>query len=171
MPCGHRDRHDGDRRARARRKTEGERRIAETVSRQTRAVEGGLKLGVRAQALSRTIIGNGATDSIAGAMRSIMHTPRVSRTLRPGPGTPKARAGANMRANPRETGFPVPIATQPDNRIVYFPACPTRMFGANPTPYDLKPATEAMIALLSARRVRCGGARRAWTGSAAASRS
>jgi len=31
---------------------------------------------------------------------------------------------------------------------VYFPACPTRMFGANPTNYDLKPAPEAMVALL-----------------------
>jgi D-lactate dehydrogenase len=34
------------------------------------------------------------------------------------------------------------------NRVVYFPACPTRMFGANPTRYDLLPAPQAMITLL-----------------------
>jgi D-lactate dehydrogenase len=53
-----------------------------------------------------------------------------------------------MRANPKETGFPVPIATQPERRVVYFPACPTRMFGAQKTEHDLLPATEAMIAVL-----------------------
>jgi D-lactate dehydrogenase len=42
----------------------------------------------------------------------------------------------------------VPIVA-PTNRIVYYPGCPTRMFGANPTPYDLKPTPEAMVALLA----------------------
>ena len=134
---------------RARRRTEGERRTAHRVADHTHAVETGLKTGIGAQALSRTIIGNGATDAIAAGMRSLAGTPRVSRALRPGPGAPKARAGANLRADPKTTGFPVPIATQPDNRVVYFPACPTRMFGANKTPYDLLPAPEAMIALLT----------------------
>src|SRR5207253_2548217 len=32
--------------------------------------------------------------------------------------------------------------------VVYFPACPTRMFGAPKTDYDLKPTPEAMVALL-----------------------
>ena len=133
---------------RAKRRTDSERRVAHRVADHTRAVETGLKLGVGVQTLSRTIIGNSATDAIAGAMRKVAGTPRVSRALRPGPGTPKARAGANLRGNPQVTGFPVPIATQPDRRVVYFPACPTRMFGTPKTPYDLLPATDAMLALL-----------------------
>ncbi len=134
--------------ARARRRSDGARRNAETAARQTRAIEGGLKLGVGAQALSRRIIGDGATDAIAGAMRRVARTPRVSPALRPGPGAPPAMRGPNLRNDPKTSGFPVPIATQPDNRVVYFPACPTRMFGANPTEYDLRPAPQAMIALL-----------------------
>jgi D-lactate dehydrogenase len=133
---------------RARRQTDANRRTAATAARHTRAIEAGLGAGVAAQALSRRIIGDGATDAIAGAMRKVARTPRVSRTLKPGPGAPPARAGGNRRDNPLTTGFPVPIATQPDNQVVYFPACPTRMFGANPTGYDLKPAPQAMLALL-----------------------
>ncbi|MEO6013148.1 MAG: FAD-binding and (Fe-S)-binding domain-containing protein [Devosia sp.] len=134
---------------RARRQSEKSRQTARGVGDHTRETERALKLGIGAQALSRRIIGDIATDAIAGGMRKVAAIPRVSRALRPGPGAPKPRAGANLRANPMETGFPVPIATQQsDNRVVYFPACPTRMFGANPTPYDLKPAPEAMIALL-----------------------
>ena len=133
---------------RARRQSDGNRRIAETAARQTRAIEAGLRTGVGTQALSRRIIGDGATDAIAGAMRKVLRTPRVSPALRPGPGAPGARAGRELRDNPKTTGFPVPIATQTANRVVYFPACPTRMFGANPTEYDLLPAPQAMIALL-----------------------
>jgi len=36
----------------------------------------------------------------------------------------------------------------PANRVVYFPACPTRMFGADKTPYDLLPTPQAMLKLL-----------------------
>ncbi len=133
---------------RARRRTDADRRKAAMAARHTRAIETGLRTGIGAQALSRRVIGDGATDAIAGAMRKVAGTPRVSPALRPGPGAPRGRAGANLRNNPEQTGFPVPIATQPDNRVVYFPACPTRMFGANPTPYDLRPAPEAMMALL-----------------------
>lgn len=133
---------------RARRRSDSDRRAAHWAGEHTKAIESGLKLGIGAQALSRTIIGNAATDAIAGGMRKLAGTPRVSKALRPGPGAPKARAGANLRANPKVTGFPVPIATQPDNRVVYFPACPTRMFGTPRTEYDLLPATEAMIVLL-----------------------
>jgi D-lactate dehydrogenase len=134
--------------ARARRRSDGARRNATTAARHTRAIETGLTTGIGAQALSRRIIGDGATDAIAGVMRKVAHTPRVSRTLRIGPGAPPAAIGPNLRNNPKTTGFPVPIATQPDNRVIYFPACPTRMFGANPTAYDLRPAPQAMIALL-----------------------
>jgi D-lactate dehydrogenase len=133
---------------RARRQTDASRRIAHRVANHMGAVETSLKLGVGAQALSRTIIGNAATDAIGDGMRRIAGTPRVTRTLRPGPGAPPAQAGANLRDNPKETGFPVPIATQANRSVVYFPACPTRMFGANPTPYDLLPTPQAMVTLL-----------------------
>jgi D-lactate dehydrogenase len=117
---------------RAKRKTESEKRTAHLAGDYTLAVERSLKLGIGAQALSRTIIGNAATDAIADGMRSFAHTPRVSRALRPGPGAPAPRA-----------------ATGKGERVVYFPACPTRMFGANKTPYDLLPTPEAMVALLT----------------------
>ena len=134
--------------ARARRQDERTQRNARRVADHTRATERALKAGIGAQALSRRIIGDGATDALAGAMRKVAGTPRVSRALRPGPGAPAAQAGRALRDNPRETGFPVPVAAQTGNRVVYFPACPTRMFGANPTDYDLKPTPEAMVALL-----------------------
>src|SRR3569623_957569 len=132
---------------RARRKTDAEKRTAHSVADHTLATERGLKLGIGAQALSRQVIGKAATDAIAGAMRAVAHTPRVSRALRPGPGAPAARKGATVRANPRTDGGPVPIAA-PANRVVYFPACPTRMFGANKTRYDLLPTPAAMLKLL-----------------------
>jgi D-lactate dehydrogenase len=133
---------------RARRRSEGERRTARSVGSRTRAVETALTLGIGTQALSRSIIGDGATDAIAKGLRKILPIPRVSRTLRPGPGAPPKAIGPDLRNDPRTTGFPVPIAAAPPNRVVYFPACPTRMFGANPTPYDLLPAPQAIIRLL-----------------------
>ncbi len=135
---------------RARRQSDSTREMAHRIGEHTRATEAGLKLGVATQALSRTIIGDGATDAIAGRLRALSgkRIPRVSRTLRPGPGAPKARAGIELRDNPKSTGFPVPIASQAARQVVYFPACPTRMFGAAATEYDLLPATDAMLALL-----------------------
>ena len=131
---------------RARRASPTAQRNAHTVADHTLAAERSLRLGVGVQALSRTIIGDGATDALADGFRKFAHTPRVRKTLRPGPGAPAARAGVNLRDNPKDG--PVSIARQTGNRVVYFPACPTRMFGANPTRYDLLPAPEAMVALL-----------------------
>jgi D-lactate dehydrogenase len=133
---------------RARRQTDGHRRTAATATRHLRAVEAGLALGIGAQAASRRLIGDGATDAMAGGLRKLAGTPRVSRALRPGPGAPAPRTPPASRDNPLATGFPVPIARQERPRVVYFPACPTRLFGASPTPYDLKPAPAAMLALL-----------------------
>ncbi len=132
---------------RAKRRTDDDRTKAHRFADHTVEVERALKIGIGAQALSRTIIGNAATDALAGAMRKVAKTPRVSRALRPGPGAPSPQAGASVRANPRTDGVPVPIAA-PSHRVVYFPACPTRMFGANTTPYDLLPTPAAMLKLL-----------------------
>lgn len=135
---------------RTRRRTDGERRTAHAVADHLVATERAMRSGVGLQQLSRTIIGNGATDAIAGTMRRLSgdRVPRVSKALRNGPGAPAARSGPNLRANPRETGFPVPIATQERKQVVYFPGCPTRMFGAPETGHGLLPTTDAMLALL-----------------------
>lgn len=132
---------------RARRRTDGERRQARQVADHLRIAETALATGIATQAASRTILGNGVTDAVAGAMRKVLGTPRVGPALKPGPGIPAARAGAPARANPKTDGVPVPTAVTPQ-RVIYFPACPTRLFGANATPYDLLPTTEAIPALL-----------------------
>ena len=73
--------------------------------------------------------------------------PRVSRAF----GRDRARPRrAAPGANPKADG--VPVADRPARpTVVYFPACPTRLFGAPKTQLDLLPTPEAMITLL--RRV------------------
>ena len=124
---------------RARRRTDGARRVAHWAGDHSGAVETLMRAGVGTQALSRTIIGNGATDAIARTMRAVSgdRVPRVTRALRPGPGA-------------RPPAPPTALAS-PLGKVVYFPACPTRLFGAPRTDLDLLPTPEAMIALL--RRV------------------
>ena len=61
------------------------------------------------QTLSRTIIGNRATDAIAGAMRKVAGTPRVSRALRPGPGAPEGRGPRSVTRQPQGGRPPMPI--------------------------------------------------------------
>ncbi len=116
---------------RARRRTDAERRTAHLVGGHTLAVERSMKLAVGANAFSRTIIGDGATDALAKFARGITGgaIPRVSRALRPGPASPK-------------------VAAQGGERVVYFPSCATRMFGAPTRENGMLPATDAMVALL-----------------------
>jgi D-lactate dehydrogenase len=120
---------------RARRRTDADRRIAHRVADNLRLVERGMSLGVGAQALSRTIIGNGATDALARVARKVSgdRVPRVSRALRPGPGVPKLQPKA---------------ADAPNGNVVYFPSCATRMFGAATRENGMLPTTDAMLELL-----------------------
>ncbi|MGV3489818.1 MAG: FAD-binding and (Fe-S)-binding domain-containing protein [Devosia sp.] len=117
---------------RARRRTDSQRRVAHHVGSHTVALERGMGLGVATQAFSRTIIGNGATDAIAGLARKVTGgaIPRVSPALRPGPGAPKVASAG--------TG----------EKVVYFPSCATRMFGAQTAENGLMPTTDAMVQLL-----------------------
>jgi D-lactate dehydrogenase len=117
---------------RARRRTEPQRRIAHAVADHTVALERGMKLAVGAQAFSRTIIGDGAVDALAGLARKVTGgaIPRLSPALRPGPAAP--------RAEPTGKG----------EKVVYFPSCATRMFGAATAEHGLMPTTEAMVAIL-----------------------
>lgn len=120
---------------RARRRTEAQRRTAHLVGGHTLAVERSMKLAVGAQAFSRTIIGDGATDALAGLARKMTGgaIPRLSPALRPGPGAPK----------------PGPVATgAPQGRVVYFPSCATRMFGAPTRENGMLPTPEAMMELM-----------------------
>src|SRR5690606_25042439 len=55
------------------------------------------------------------------------------RALRPGPAGPRA----------------VPVEPAPLGRIVYFPSCATRMFGAPATELGLMATPDAMVALLA----------------------
>jgi D-lactate dehydrogenase len=136
---------------RARRRTDREKNVAHWAADHIGEVEAGMRLGVATQTLSRRIIGDGATDAIAQGMRSLSgdRIPRVSRALRPGPGAPKP---VNWRNSP-QAGLPVSIAQQlaPRGKVVYFPACPTRLFGAPqniPGVPELLSTPDAIVALL-----------------------
>lgn len=119
---------------RARRRTDAERKTAHLVGGHTLAVERGMKLAVGAQAFSRTIIGDGATDALAGLARKMTGgaIPRLSPALRVGPGAPK----------------PVHVPNAPQGQVVYFPSCATRMFGAPTRENGLLPTTDAMLELM-----------------------
>ena len=104
--------------------------------------------GVGAQALAPHASSATARPTrMAGAARKVTgeRVPRVSRALRQGP------ARRSRRRNARRTrARPASRADRDDagNRVVYFPACATRMFGAPTTEHGLLPTTDAMLALL-----------------------
>jgi D-lactate dehydrogenase len=119
---------------RAERRGQTARTLAHWAAANTSILESLMTGAVGAQSLSRTIIGDAATDTLARTARSLSgeRIPRVSRALTPGPGAPK----------------PAPKGPAPLGRIVYFPSCATRMFGAPKTGLDLLSTPDAMIALL-----------------------
>jgi D-lactate dehydrogenase len=111
------------------------------------AVETMMRGGVAVADAARTIVPAPAVEAITETARRLTgkRMPRVSRALHQGPGAPKAHGN---RQDPRRTGFPVPIAQTGRPGIVYFPACPTRMFGAAKTEHGLLDTPAAMIAVL-----------------------
>lgn len=111
------------------------------------SIERAMRGGVALADAARTIIPAPAIEAITETARraSGKRVPRVSRALHHGSGAPKARED---RQDPRRTGFPVPIAQSGREKIVYFPACPSRMFGTPKTSHALLPTPEAMLALL-----------------------
>ena len=123
--------------ARARRRSDADRSKARWAADHTAAIERGMRLGVGAQALSRSVVGDAVTDAAAGALRKFggKAVPRVSKALRPGPGGPRP--------------LPAAGAAAPLGRVVYFPSCATRMFGAPQTGHGLLPTPDAMVALLA----------------------
>ena len=103
--------------------------------------------GVALADAARVVIPASAVEVVTDTARRLTgkRVPRVSRSLHHGPGTPKAR---DTRQDPRRTGFPVPIAQTGRPQVVYFPACPSRMFGAPKTSHGLLDTPQAMVALL-----------------------
>lgn len=110
--------------------------VASFVANNTGTVETLMRTGVAAQELARNIVGDQVVDSVTGALNAFSghKIPKPNRNLRPGPGAPKTdqRVGS----------------TAPRGKVVYFPACASRVFGAPKTDLDLLPVTDAMIALL-----------------------
>ncbi len=111
------------------------------------AVETMMRGGMALADAARTVIPAPAVEAITDTARRLTgkRVPRVSRALVHGPGAPKVR---ETRQDPRRTGFPVPIAQSGRPQVVYFPACPSRLFGAPKTSHDLLETPAAMIALL-----------------------
>ncbi|GAB5427802.1 MAG: FAD-binding and (Fe-S)-binding domain-containing protein [Devosia indica] len=111
------------------------------------AVETMMRGGVAVADMARAVISGPAVEVMTDTARRLTgkRVPRVSRALHRGPGAPKAR---DNRQDPRTSGFPVPVAQSGRPGVVYFPACPSRMFGAPKTQHGLLDTPTAMIALL-----------------------
>lgn len=132
---------------RARRRGGMARSVARFAADHRGAVEAAMRGGVALADAARTIIPAPALEAITGTARRVTgnRVPRVSRALHHGPGAPKVR---DNRQDPRRTGFPVPIAQTGRPSVVYFPACPSRMFGAPSSAHGLLDTPAAMVRLL-----------------------
>jgi len=109
--------------------------VAALAAASTPAIESTTKFSFGAQKLARKLGGDKLIDNMSGAVNAASghKIPKVSKSLRPGPGAPKPR--------PK-------IVNAPLGDVVYFPACGSRMFGAPKTALALLPVTEAMLVLL-----------------------
>ena len=132
---------------RAKRRGDAARSVARFAADHRGAVETMMRGGVAMADAARTIVPAPALEALTDTARRLTgkRVPRVSRALHHGPGAPKPR---DTRQDPRTTGFPVPIAQSGRPQIVYFPACPSRMFGAPKTEHNLLATPEAMMVLL-----------------------
>ncbi len=133
---------------RAERRSEFARSLANFAADNLGTIEGLMRGGLALADLGRTVIGASGVTAITDTARHLTgrRVPRVSKGLTRGPGAPK---GADTRQNPKASGPPVPIALSGRQKVVYFPACPTRMFGAPQTPLKLLATPDAMLALLT----------------------
>jgi D-lactate dehydrogenase len=96
------------------------------------AVETMMRGGVTLADVARKIVPAQAVAAVTDTARKLTgeRVPRLSPTLRHGPGAPEALSTAGQQS------------------VVYFPSCATRMFGASQTEHDLLPGPDAMMALL-----------------------
>ncbi|MDV3252442.1 FAD-binding oxidoreductase [Devosia sp. BK] len=132
---------------RARRRSATAHSVARFAADHRGSVERFMRGGVAIADAARTIIPAPAIEAVTETARRATNkrVPRVSRALHHGPGAPKP---TETRQNPKKTGFPVPITQTGRPSVVYFPACPSRMFGAPKTEHGLLDTPAAMVALL-----------------------
>jgi len=132
---------------RAQRRGDTGRAMADFVADHRGSVETLMRAGAGLADAARTVIPAPAIEALTDTARRLTgkRVPRVSRALHRGPGAPRP---APDRQDPRQTGFPVPIAQSGRQSVVYFPSCATRMFGAPKTEHGLLSVPDAMLALL-----------------------
>ncbi|SEP62806.1 D-lactate dehydrogenase [Devosia sp. YR412] len=117
---------------RERRRGSTARGVAGFVADHRGAVESMMRGGVGIADMARNVVPAAAMEAITDTARHVTgeRVPRVSRALRHGPGAPE------------------PVAQSGRERIVYFPSCATRMFGAPKSEHDLLAVPDAVLALL-----------------------
>lgn len=118
---------------RARRRGGTARAVAQFAADHRGTVETLMRGGVALADGARHVIPAPAIEAVTETARRLTgkRVPRVSRALHHGPGAPEAKIAAAGRPG-----------------IVYFPACPSRMFGAPQTRHGLLPTNRAMVAVL-----------------------
>lgn len=109
--------------------------VSRLVAANTGLVERATRAAAGARSATRSVFGEKVANNLFAAVGAVSFgaLPSGGAALRPGPGAPrvrKSRSGA------------------PRGPVVYFPACPSRMFGATASEFGLLPVTEAMPALL-----------------------
>jgi len=109
--------------------------VAHVIAGQTGAVETAMRAGVSLADAAKSVISARAMAALTETGRRVTggRIPRIYKALKPGRGAPE----------------PVEAPQAPRGEIVYFPACPSRMFGAPETNFDLLAGPEAMVAVLT----------------------
>jgi D-lactate dehydrogenase len=120
---------------RARRRGGFAKGVAHVAAGRTGAIETVMRAGVGLADAAKAVVSPGVVAAVTETARRATgsRVPRVYKALKPGPGAPRA----------------VETAAAPRGEIVYFPACPSRMFGTPETRHDLLPGPDSMVALLT----------------------
>ncbi|WP_375451235.1 FAD-binding and (Fe-S)-binding domain-containing protein [uncultured Devosia sp.] len=123
------------------------RSVAAFAAKHTGGIENAMRAGVGLADAAKAMVSAHAIAAMTETARRLSgnRIPRIYKALKPGPGAPAVPVS---RHGPLVSGFPLPIAQSACPRVVYFPSCATRMFGAPETPYNLLSAPDAMLALL-----------------------
>ncbi|MEO8685740.1 MAG: FAD-linked oxidase C-terminal domain-containing protein, partial [Devosia sp.] len=122
--------------------------VAGFAAKHTGGIETAMRAGVSLGDFGKAIISAPAVEAISETARRLTgkRVPRIYKALKPGPGAPQL---PNDRQDVKTSGMPAPISLSGRPRIVYFPSCATRMFGAPQTEFNLLSAPDAMLALLA----------------------
>jgi len=132
---------------RTERRGEFARGVAGFAAKHTGSIESGMRAGVGLANAAKSVVSAPVIEAVTETARRLTgkRVPRIYKALKPGPGAPTIAD----RQDAKTIGFPLPTSLSGRQRIVYFPSCATRMFGAPKTEYDLLPVPDAMLALLT----------------------